>query len=132
MSSANVKYIPKDAQVIMAILKELGINDFDPRVINQLLEFIYCEYLVKRADFLQLIHLIIICLVNSSSGHSTITLDDARVFANHAKKKNIDVDDVKLAIQMHAEKMSSSEPPRDVSLTHFSCYAYMILKKLKG
>lgn len=44
MSSANVKYIPKDAQVIMAILKELGIDDFDPRVINQLLEFIYCKY----------------------------------------------------------------------------------------
>lgn len=42
-TSTNVKYIPKDAQVIMAILKELGINDFDPRVINQLLEFIYCE-----------------------------------------------------------------------------------------
>ncbi|KAK7580007.1 hypothetical protein V9T40_000636 [Parthenolecanium corni] len=90
MSSANVKYIPKDAQVIMAILKELGINDFDPRVINQLLEFIYW--------------------------HTTITLDDARVFANHAKKKNIDVDDVKLAIQMHAEKMSSSGPPRDILL----------------
>lgn len=48
MSSANVKYIPKDAQVIMAILKELGINDFDPRVINQLLEFIYCKYLMNH------------------------------------------------------------------------------------
>lgn len=42
-TTTNVKYIPKDAQVIMAILKELGINDFDPRVINQLLEFIYCK-----------------------------------------------------------------------------------------
>lgn len=54
------------------------------------------------------------------SGHTTITLDDARVFANHAKKKNIDVDDVKLAIQMHAEKMSSSGPPRDVGLIQYS------------
>ncbi|XP_065219542.1 transcription initiation factor TFIID subunit 9-like [Planococcus citri] len=90
MSSQNVKYIPKDAQVIMAILKELGINDFDPRVINQLLEFIYW--------------------------HTTIILDDARVFANHAKKKTIDVDDVKLAIQMHAEQMTSAGPPRDVLL----------------
>lgn len=43
MAATNIKYIPKDAQVIMAILKELGVNDFDPRVINQLLEFIYCE-----------------------------------------------------------------------------------------
>lgn len=90
MSTQNVKYIPKDAQVIMAILKELGIDDFDPRVINQLLEFIYW--------------------------HTTIILDDARVFANHAKKKTIDVDDVKLAIQMHAEQMSSSGPPRDILL----------------
>lgn len=43
-ATANTKYIPKDGQVIMAILKELGINDFDPRVIHQLLEFIYCKY----------------------------------------------------------------------------------------
>ncbi|XKL68394.1 hypothetical protein PGB90_003885 [Kerria lacca] len=90
MAATNIKYIPKDAQVIMAILKELGVNDFDPRVINQLLEFIYW--------------------------HTTITLDDARVFANHAKKKNIDADDVKLAIQIHAEKMSFAGPPRDILL----------------
>lgn len=36
-----VKHIPKDAQVIMSILKELGITDYEPRVINQLLEFTY-------------------------------------------------------------------------------------------
>lgn len=35
------KHIPKDAQVIMSILKELGITDYEPRVINQLLEFTY-------------------------------------------------------------------------------------------
>lgn len=35
------KHIPKDAQVIMSILKELGISDYEPRVINQLLEFTY-------------------------------------------------------------------------------------------
>lgn len=65
-----------------------------------------------------------------SSGHTTVTLDDARVFANHAKKKNIDVDDVKLAIQMHAQKMSSSGPPRDVSLMYYfiqDCRMYQTL-----
>lgn len=35
------KHIPKDAQVIMSIMKELGISEYEPRVINQLLEFTY-------------------------------------------------------------------------------------------
>lgn len=33
--------IPRDAQVIQAILKDMGITDYEPRVTNQLLEFIY-------------------------------------------------------------------------------------------
>ena len=33
--------IPRDAQVIQAILKDMGITEYEPRVINQLLEFIY-------------------------------------------------------------------------------------------
>lgn len=37
----QVKHIPKDAQVVMSILKELGATDYEPRVINQLLEFTY-------------------------------------------------------------------------------------------
>ena len=35
------KVLPKDAQVMVAILKDMGINDFEPRVINQMLEFSY-------------------------------------------------------------------------------------------
>ncbi len=33
--------IPRDALVIQAILKDMGITEYEPRVINQLLEFIY-------------------------------------------------------------------------------------------
>lgn len=39
--NSQIKHIPKDAQVIMSILKELGVTDYEPRVINQLLEFTY-------------------------------------------------------------------------------------------
>lgn len=39
--STQVKHVPKDAQVIMSILKDLGIQEYEPRVINQLLEFTY-------------------------------------------------------------------------------------------
>lgn len=42
--STQVKHVPKDAQVIMSILKDLGIQEYEPRVINQLLEFSYSKY----------------------------------------------------------------------------------------
>ncbi|XP_055709410.1 transcription initiation factor TFIID subunit 9 [Phlebotomus papatasi] len=86
----NVKHIPKDAQVIMSILKELGVTDYEPRVINQLLEFTY--------------------------RYVTCILDDAKIYANHAKKKFIDPEDVKLASQMVLDKTFTSPPPRDVLL----------------
>ena len=35
------KSVPKDAQVMISILKDMGINEFEPRVINQMLEFSY-------------------------------------------------------------------------------------------
>lgn len=88
--SSQVKHIPKDAQVIMSILKELGVSDYEPRVINQLLEFTY--------------------------RYVTCILDDAKVFANHARKKVIELDDVKLATQMILDKAFTSPPPRDVLL----------------
>lgn len=40
-SMNHVKHVPKDAQVIMSIMKDMGILDYEPRVINQLLEFTY-------------------------------------------------------------------------------------------
>lgn len=43
-SNSSVKHIPKDAQVIMSIMKELNVTDYEPRVINQLLEFTYRKY----------------------------------------------------------------------------------------
>lgn len=107
-----MKHIPKDAQVIMSILKELGVSDYEPRVINQLLEFTYSKFKCRG-----------ICSVNdelhthiSVSGYVTCILDDAKVFANHARKKVIELDDVKLATQMILDKAFTSPPPRDVLL----------------
>lgn len=40
----QVKHVSKDAQVIISIMKELGVTDYEPRVIKQLLEFTYSEY----------------------------------------------------------------------------------------
>ena len=35
---------PRDAAVMEAILKEMGVEDYDPNVIQQMLEFSYSEY----------------------------------------------------------------------------------------
>ncbi|XP_012276880.1 transcription initiation factor TFIID subunit 9 [Orussus abietinus] len=89
-SLSHVKHIPKDAQVIMSIMKDMGINDYEPKVINQLLEFTY--------------------------RYVTCILDDSRIYANHAKKKFIDLDDVRLAVKMQLERTFTNPPPRDVLL----------------
>nr|CAD7592714.1 unnamed protein product [Timema genevievae] len=49
----------------------------------------------------------------SRSGYVTTILDDARVFATHAKKKIIDLDDTKLAVQMTVDRTFTTPPPRD-------------------
>ena len=40
-SSQPVKTTPKDALVMAAILKEMGVNEYEPRIINQMVEFAY-------------------------------------------------------------------------------------------
>lgn len=39
----TTKQIPRDAQVIQAIMKDMGITEYEPRVVNQLLEFVYSK-----------------------------------------------------------------------------------------
>ena len=39
----TTKNCPKDAQVMAAILKDMGVSDHEPRVINHMLEFTYRE-----------------------------------------------------------------------------------------
>lgn len=49
MSANNAppaKQIPKDAQVIVSILKDMGIVEFEPQAITQLLEFTYSKYII--------------------------------------------------------------------------------------
>merc|ERR1711953_1410407 len=67
-----------------------GIHDFEPRVINQMLEFSY--------------------------RYVTGILEDARVYSSHARKKALDTEDVKLAVQLAAEQGFTSPPPREALL----------------
>jgi len=84
----GAKTLPKHAQVMIAIMNDMGINDFEPRVVNQLLEFSY-RYI------------------------STM-LEDAKIYAAHAGKNSVDLDDVRMAIQMHTDHNLTRPPPRDL------------------
>ncbi|XP_012692167.1 transcription initiation factor TFIID subunit 9 [Clupea harengus] len=87
---ASPKTIPKDAQVMIQILKDMGITEYEPRVINQMLEFTY--------------------------RYVTTIIDDAKIYATHAKKSTVDADDIRLAIQCRMDQSFTSPPPRDFLL----------------
>jgi len=83
-----VPTIPKEAQVMVAILRDLGIQDYDPGVLTQMLEFSY-RYVSN-------------------------ILEDAKMFSNHARKRGIDAEDIKLAVQVNTEQTVTGPPDRDV------------------
>lgn len=82
--------LPKDGQVMAAILKDMGILDYEAKVINQLLEYSY--------------------------RYVTDVLQDAKIVSGHAKKKVIDVEDVKLAVQMYSEQNMTAPLSRELLL----------------
>lgn len=88
--AATQKTVPKDAQVMMQILKDMGITEYEPRVINQMLEFTY--------------------------RYVTTIIEDAKMYATHAKKSSVDADDIRLAIQCRMDQSFTSPPPRDFLL----------------
>jgi len=66
----------------------MGVTEYEPRVIHQLLEFSY-RYV------------------------STV-LEDAILYSTYANKKSVDADDVRLAVEKLSDKMFTSPPPRDL------------------
>lgn len=84
------KITPKDSQIVAAILKEMSITEYEPRVLPQLVEFAY-RYVAR-------------------------VLEDSQLFSSYARKKVIDTDDVSLAIQMQIDRSFVGPPSRDILL----------------
>lgn len=80
----------RDAQVIDAILKEMSVGDYEPRVVHQLMEF--------------------------TNRYVTSILQEAQVLSSYAKKSQVDLDDVQLAVDMQADKTVTSPPPKELLL----------------
>ena len=77
--------IPRDAKIMKSLLKSIGVEDYEPRVIHKFLELWY-RYLMD-------------------------VLTDAQVYSEHTGKSAIDCDDVKLAIQSKVNFSFSQPPP---------------------
>merc|ERR1711990_978276 len=85
----NVNRIPQDELAMRSILKEMGITEYDRRVVQQMLEFAY--------------------------RYSTEILEEAKVYSNHTKhKRGIDIEDIKLAVSNHGDRASRAPPRTDL------------------
>lgn len=92
-SHSQAKQIPRDAAVMHAVLKEMGANVYEQRVVNQMLEYVY--------------------------RYVTGVVEEARVYSTYAKKKTVDMDDVRLAIKMLTERSVTCVPPREVAYLYY-------------
>ncbi|KAI5189267.1 transcription initiation factor TFIID subunit 9B [Nematocida sp. AWRm77] len=81
---------PRDAKIISLILRSIGIEECEPKVILQFLEIAY-KYFVE-------------------------VVDDATLYAEHAGRQTPNDKDIKLAIQTKIGKYFIPPPPRQFML----------------
>eukprot|EP00123_Amoebidium_parasiticum_P013595 comp22050_c0_seq1/m.32050 comp22050_c0_seq1/g.32050 ORF comp22050_c0_seq1/g.32050 comp22050_c0_seq1/m.32050 type:complete len:238 (-) comp22050_c0_seq1:216-929(-) len=86
-NSVSLGPMPMQAKVVRSILSSMGVDDYEPRVVNMLLEFAH-RYVGD-------------------------VLEDALVYSDHANKARLDVDDVRLAIQSRVDYSFTGPPPRE-------------------
>ncbi|KAG9298337.1 hypothetical protein G9A89_002825 [Geosiphon pyriformis] len=80
--------LPRDAKLISLLLQNAGVEDYEPKVVQQLLEFAH--------------------------RYSVDVLQDSLIYSEHAGRINdIDIDDVKLAIQGRVNHSFTSPPPKE-------------------
>ncbi|KAI8804623.1 transcription initiation factor TAFII31, partial [Cladochytrium replicatum] len=81
---------PRDVRLISLLLQSMNVDDYEPRVVPQLFEFMH-RYILD-------------------------VLQDAQLFAEHANRQDIDLDDVKLAIDGRVATSFTNPPPKEVLL----------------
>ncbi|EPR79385.1 Transcription initiation factor TFIID [Spraguea lophii 42_110] len=77
---------PREAKIVSIILRSIGIDECEPQVIVQILEFLY--------------------------KYSVDVMEDALLYAEHNERKIINVDDIKLALQSKVGKYFVPPPPK--------------------
>ncbi|XP_030381922.1 transcription initiation factor TFIID subunit 9-like [Scaptodrosophila lebanonensis] len=87
-NNVEAQNVQKDEMIIKNMLKEQNVMEYEPHVVTQMLEFAY--------------------------GYLTEILSDAKAYSVHASKTTIDLDDMKLAINIMMDKSFTEPSPRHV------------------
>ncbi|KAJ3085675.1 Transcription initiation factor TFIID subunit 9B [Quaeritorhiza haematococci] len=80
-------HMPRDAKLLSLLLQSMDIDDYEPKVIPQLLEFTH-RYVVD-------------------------VLTDAQLFAEHAGRSELDLADVRLAVEGRISHSFTNPPAKD-------------------
>ena len=94
--------VSKDAQVMMEIIRNMGIEEWEPKVIQQMLEYSYkYNSINKRSKG---------CDCEIIRRYVTDLVCDAKLLSQHARKRTIDAEDARLSALQMAEKYVSAPP----------------------
>lgn len=116
--------LPRDAQLMISLLHQMNIQDWEPRVINQLLEYTFralsprsplplCYSTPMAAHALRLA-----CF--GRAGYVSEVGADAEVYKRHAGKTQLDADDIRVAIKLKDTQIMRP-PDRDVRSRALPC-----------
>lgn len=78
---------PRDAKVVSILMRSFGVEECEPMVLVQVLEYAY--------------------------KYATDILKDAKLYSEHCKRTRITVSDIKLALQTKIGRHFVPPPPRD-------------------
>jgi hypothetical protein len=92
--------VPRDALILDEILRQMGVTEYNPRVVAQLLEFTHRKQLAFWRDLLNFLVI----------GQVMEILQDACDYKDHAGKKDLDIEDVKVAVSSR-DALSIVDPP---------------------
>ncbi|PVU85932.1 hypothetical protein BB559_006747 [Furculomyces boomerangus] len=84
---SDQEHVPRDIKLMNILLQSQGIEDCEQNVLNQLLEF--------------------------ANKYTIDVLQDALIYSEHAGKKEIDLDDVRLSIQGRVNYSFTNPPERE-------------------
>ncbi|KAL5236699.1 hypothetical protein ACI65C_004109 [Semiaphis heraclei] len=87
MSSSKGNHTPEDTQIIVSMINDLGIHEYEQQVINHLLEFNY--------------------------RYTSLILEEAKACSTFANKDTIDAADVRMAIHLAQDGIFRKPPSRD-------------------
>lgn len=123
--------LPRDAQLIISLLHQMGIQDWEPRVINQLLEYTFreppfaCSHqcpldvplpLELRWPRTDARAAGLTRATRDAAGYVSEVGHDAEMYKRHAGKQQLDADDIRVAIKLKDTQIMRP-PDRDVRPT---------------